>query len=566
MNSEPIHDAAAATDPPRSQHMSPVRAAHPTAEVDYCADVPVTGGPASDELMHRFWAYEAALMNDDLDAMSDLFSSDPGTMRADGAGTVVGPEQIAAYRNVRGGAPPRTVVEVQRRHLAEGVVLLHAITRPESGGTGQQTQVWRQEAGTWRVLVAHVATPAPAFDSRVWRVVGDPLEPADDRDRSNRAGPEAPLAGCSVAVKDLFSVRGHRIGAGSPAWLEQATPQTHNARAVEALLQAGATIRGIARTDEFAYSLAGTNAHYGTPPNPSAPTRISGGSSSGSASAVAQGQSHIGLGTDTGGSIRVPSAYQGLWGIRTTHGLISRDGLLPLAPSFDTVGWMSATADLLVATTSAMVDAAMDPHYSGPQAAAADGPLVLLEALTNLAEADVADAVRVAAAGLGARCEDGPSPHEAQAWRETFQTVQGAEAWATHGWWVSRHWDRMAPDVAARFAKARGLDPHIVCEARDHAQTLAVQLRELVGRRVVAVPSASCVAPEIALAHAGGTAVESARDATMALTSLAGLAGLPAVSVPLRTHSNLPCGLCLIGPAGSDLSLVRRARALTDDL
>ncbi len=106
---------------------------------------------------------------------------------------------------------------------------------------------------------------------------------------------------------------------------------------------------GISRTDEFAYSLAGTNAHFGTPPNPRAPRRISGGSSSGSVSAVALGHVSIGLGTDTGGSIRVPAAYQGVWGIRTTHGAVDRGGLLPLAPTFDTVGWFARTPALLAA-------------------------------------------------------------------------------------------------------------------------------------------------------------------------------------------------------------------------
>jgi Asp-tRNA(Asn)/Glu-tRNA(Gln) amidotransferase A subunit family amidase len=114
-----------------------------------------------------------------------------------------------------------------------------------------------------------------------------------------------PLTGMSVAVKDLFALEGHPIGAGNEEWLAQRSPETTTAPAAAALMTAGAVVAGIARTDEFAYSLAGTNAHYGTPPNPKAPDRISGGSSSGSASAVALGQATIGLGTDTGGSIRV---------------------------------------------------------------------------------------------------------------------------------------------------------------------------------------------------------------------------------------------------------------------
>jgi amidase len=167
------------------------------------------------------------------------------------------------------------------------------------------------------------------FDRRVWRVVGDPLV------RGARTAVTAlPLAGIAVAVKDLIAVAGQPVGAGNPAWLAEQQPQLRSAPALEALLAAGADVVGIARTDEFAYSLAGTNVHYGTPPNPAAPGAISGGSTSGPASAVALGQAAVGLGTDTGGSIRIPASYQGLVGIRTSHGAIDTAGELPLAPAF----------------------------------------------------------------------------------------------------------------------------------------------------------------------------------------------------------------------------------------
>ena len=178
------------------------------------------------------------------------------------------------------------------------------------------------------------------MDPTVWREYGTPLVTGCQG---------GPLRGETIAVKDLFSVAGHRIGAGNGAWLAQAEVETTTAPAVAKLLRAGADIAGIARTDEFAYSLAGTNAHYGTPPNPAAPERIPGGSTSGPASAVALGQATIGLGTDTGGSIRIPSSYQGLYGIRPTHGAVPVGGLIPLAPSFDTVGWITRDPATLIA-------------------------------------------------------------------------------------------------------------------------------------------------------------------------------------------------------------------------
>ncbi|UMG91467.1 amidase family protein [Nocardioides sp. TF02-7] len=161
------------------------------------------------------------------------------------------------------------------------------------------------------------------FDTRVWRERGDPLV---------AGAADGPLVGETVAVKDLFAVAGFRCGAGNPTLLAEAHPASAHAPVVARLLAAGASVRGIAQTDELAYSLAGTNHHHGTPPNPAAPGRVPGGSSSGPASAVALGEASIGLGTDTGGSVRVPAAYQGLFGIRTTHGAVDREGLVPLAP------------------------------------------------------------------------------------------------------------------------------------------------------------------------------------------------------------------------------------------
>ena len=181
-------------------------------------------------------------------------------------------------------------------------------------------------------------------------------------------------------MKDLYAVAGQRVGAGNPAWLERAPVEATTAWAVQRLLDAGADVTGITRTDEFAYSLAGTNAQYGTPPNPKAPRRISGGSSSGSASAVSLGHATIGLGTDTGGSIRVPAAYQGLWGIRTTHGLVPTAGLLPLAPSFDTVGWLTRSPELLARVGEVLL----------PDGPGGSDQLVVVPGLLDRAEPDVA--------------------------------------------------------------------------------------------------------------------------------------------------------------------------------
>ena len=150
-----------------------------------------------------------------------------------------------------------------------------------------------------------------------------------------------------LAVKDVFAVKGERNGAGNPSWFKAAKPAQQTASAVNKLMNEGCSFTGFTHTDELAYSLEGNNIHYGAAQNPKLKGHASGGSSMGSAAAVAANLADIGLGTDTGGSIRIPASYCGLFGIRPSHNVIEKDGLIPLAPPFDTIGWLTQNAELL---------------------------------------------------------------------------------------------------------------------------------------------------------------------------------------------------------------------------
>ncbi|QCR52284.1 DUF3225 domain-containing protein [Brachybacterium sp. SGAir0954] len=522
---------------------------------------PVPHGPDVPGLMDAFWAYETALMADDLPTLDALFAPGPDTLRGDAAGLLVGHEAISSFRGGRGGAPARRIVRVEVRALGERHAVVVAITELLRGGRGQQTQVWERGEGGWKVAVAHVAVAAPALDRRIWRVVGTPLVPA-----TTEGGP---LTGETVAVKDLFAVAGQRIGAGNPARLAEASPEPRHAAAVEALLGAGAAVTGIAATDELAYSLAGTSTHYGTPPNPRAPHRISGGSSSGSASAVSLGHASLGLGTDTGGSIRVPAAYQGLWGIRTTHGAVPRDGLLPLAPSFDTVGLLARTPGPLARAADVLLHdvdgAAAGTGRAGMLAGAA---LRTVPGLVELADGDVAEAIDAALRRWAGsrRMERAAAIDEAAhtAWLGAFRTIQAREAWQAHGDWVRVHEGDLGPDVAARFRTARTVTAEQERRAREVRAVAAEEVRGRLGGGVLVVPAASSVAPLLRDSAAGGPLIEAQRERTLRLTCLAGLAGLPAVTVPLRTAAGLPTGVTLVGPAGSDVELIHLAAALEE--
>lgn len=489
--------------------------------------------PVPHGLLQAFRAYESALMSDDVAALDALFADSPTTLRGDAAGLIVGHEQISAFRAARGGAPKRRIVQTHVQVIDEDHALIVGVTELDRGGRGLQTQLWardpvRIEYAGWQVTAAHVSAPEPAFDSRIWRIVGDPLISSHTADGA--------LSGETVAVKDLYAVAGFAVGAGSPAWLEQAPVTDSHSAVVASLLDAGASVRGITRTEEFAYSLSGLNAHYGAPPNPKAPGRIPGGSSSGSATAVALGQASIGLGTDTGGSIRVPAAYQGLYGIRTTHGAVSREGLHPLAKAFDAVGWMTRSAFLLQAVGDVLL----------PESpAVAVDEIRLVPSLVGIASDDVATAVSDALPDAKPLAW-APSLDE---WRQAFVTGQAYQAWQAHGAWLETRLDTLGEAVRGRFEMARAVTREQAAEARAVLAQARAEILDVVSDRVLAFPSASSVAP---------TAAEAAevRDDTLRLTCIAGIAGLPAVSIPVRTPTGLPAGLCLVAAPGRDRDLL----------
>lgn len=408
-------------------------------------------------------------------------------------------------------------------------------------------------------------------DTTVWRAVGDPL-----------LAPTAsgPLDGRTLAVKDLFALAGHRVGGGVPDLRADRGPAEETASSVAALLDAGAAVRGVAATDQLAYSIAGRNPFYGTPPNPAVPGALPGGSSSGPASAVALGEADIGVATDTAGSIRVPASYQGLWGLRTTHGVVSTDGVLPLAPSFDTVGWLTRdgqtladTASVLLATITVRPGAratgvAWDAPVGGDPALWGDPPsVVVAPAATACAEPGVrsafVDALARLAAG-GVLADVAPvGIGDVDRLSESFRVMQAAEAWRSWGRWLTAHPGAVIGDVAERFAAAAGITPGEARAARRAVRAAGQRISDTLGRRVLVLPSAASSAPP---ADAGPTAVQEARERTLSMTAIAAATGRPAVSVPVLAVDGAPVGLSLVGPRGSDLALVALGQRFAAEL
>jgi amidase len=371
-----------------------------------------------------------------------------------------------------------------------------------------------------------------------------------------RGSPGGPLADCTFAVKDLFDVEGWPTGGGNPDWLAEGGPATATSTAARRLIASGATLIGKTHTDELAYSLSGTNVHYGTPVNPNAPGRIPGGSSSGSAAAVAAGLVDFALGTDTGGSIRVPASYCGVFGLRPSWGRVPVDGVLALAPSYDTAG-------VFAPDPSGLRSAATALFGEECRGGAPVECLVVADDAWALADPAAGTALRLAVEKIGLPLEHvdlaGPSGG-LHGWAHAFRVLQGAEAWATHGGWINRCSPRFGPGIAERFAAASRISPTDVSVSGPVRRVAAERVRSLLdGRRVLAIPSACGPAP---LLGADLNLRKDVRDRTLQLTCIAGHAGAPVVAVPFVTDNGLPVGLSLIGTPGHDEQVLDLAVAV----
>ncbi|MEP4556116.1 amidase family protein [Cobetia amphilecti] len=440
------------------------------------------------------------------------------------------------------------------------------------------------------------------MDKRIYVAPARFSGPRGQRRQGQGGQGEGPLNGLRLVVKDLFAIKGERIGQGNPDLLARTPIERQTAPAVLALQQAGADYRARTTTDELAYSLNGTNAHFGTPENPRAPLRLPGGSSVGSAVAVVRGEAEIGLGTDTGGSIRVPSSYCGLYGLRPTHGRISMTGLKPLAPRFDTVGWMTRDLATLTQVSEVLMPATTATRLPAriillvPEGLAAGPYQRLLGPLSRRLES------------LGFQCERRMLSQTFMARAsEAFRILQGCEIRRTHQAWLSTpqqgpesRWPRLNPDIAARLKWCMTLSDTDEQAAEAKADTVRRWYRQQLAASQPASHQKGSEAPEEAGSRASHAQAEATSEAVfvlpttpgaspllgaslevmeayrhrlMGLTALAGLNGAPQLSLPWLTDDAArlpeeaappPWGVSLLGLPGRDESLLALACMLED--
>jgi amidase len=371
---------------------------------------------------------------------------------------------------------------------------------------------------------------------------------------------DGPLSGLTFAAKDIFDIAGYVTGGGNPDWKATHAPAEHTAWVVRVLVEAGATMVGKTITDEITRGIFGENAHYGTPVNPRAPGRVPGGSSSGSAAAVAGGLVDFALGSDTGGSVRVPSSFCGLYGLRPTHGRIPLDGILLQAPSYDTIGWFARDVDLFARVAALLLQSEI--RHARPNR------LVVAEDAFEVADRSVQDALRPVAdrigSLLGSCTTERLAPMQLSDWSGQQQILQGREAWETAKDWIDRVNPRFSFEVAERYRFASAIAEAEVEAAKSARETILARMNAVLANdAVVCLPTTPTPAPPRGERLSTRNVL---RPRISTLTSIAGTTGTPQINLPLAEVDGLPVGLSLLGARGSDEMLITFAREVTQVL
>lgn len=366
------------------------------------------------------------------------------------------------------------------------------------------------------------------------------------------------LADMRLAVKDLFHVKGIPTAAGNPKWSATHDIPKYNNSSVQKLLEHGAQYVGKTLTDELAYSLNGQNTHYPELLNPVTPERLVGGSSSGSAAAVASKQAEIGLGTDTGGSIRVPASYNGLFGIRTTQAAIACDNMVPLAPSFDTVGWLTSNIESLQRVASVL----FKTNNEVMNAPAFDVSSLKIFAPTNLIEkAEHAQQIYswIDALNIG---DITKAVLDADKLRtsKTFRVLQGAEIWQQHADWITQNEPDFAYDILKRIQWCEGLTVEQISKAKEQHEIIINDISTIFETHdILLLPTTPGCSP---LLSTPPSELANYREELMSLTSIAGLTGRPQIHLPLFNIKGAPCGLSLVANRHTDIQLILLANQL----
>ena len=358
------------------------------------------------------------------------------------------------------------------------------------------------------------------------------------------------LSHLTFGVKDIFDVAGYPTAFGSPDWLKSHPIPTETSSTILDLVNHGATLLGKTHTDELTYSILGKNAHFGTPVNPISPKQVPGGSSSGSAVAVAGKLVDFAIGSDTGGSVRTPASLCGIYGVRPTHGRISLDHARPLAKSFDTLGWFARDPKILYAVGKVLLNdqnSSSISHYE----------LIIADQAWNLISQELKELsllkIKTVFAAYQTTFSNIPDLN-LKDWANTFRIIQAYEIWQEHGRWASQHLDNFGPDIKDRFIYASTISTESASKAIHSRKEIQNVLDSILTKKILVIPTVSHFAP---LLESTPIQFEEFRQKSFQLLCIAGLGGLPQITLPLISTNQGAFGVSLVGAKDTDLDLLK---------
>jgi aspartyl-tRNA(Asn)/glutamyl-tRNA(Gln) amidotransferase subunit A len=384
---------------------------------------------------------------------------------------------------------------------------------------------------------------------------------ADAADARARSGVSlGPLDGAILTIKDLFDVKGEPTRAGSRI-LADAPPATDDAAVVKRLRAAGAVIVAKTNMSEFAFTAVGANPHYGTPGNPADRLRAPGGSSAGAAVAVADGMCEIAIGSDTGGSVRMPASFCGVVGFKPSKFRVPTEGAFPLSYTLDSIGPLAKTVAQCAAADAVL--SGESPSVVEPAAVAglrigvAQGlPLLDLDPTVSSRFASAVEALKRA----GARLSDESIPYWDDVARvQAKGSFSSVESFAIHRAWIDTRGDDYDPNVRVRIEAGRNvLAADYVLMQRERARLVRAMAERLADLDALVMPTTAIVAPT--LAEVATVAAFQAKNAIILRNAaFVNFFDLCAVSLPMPREGGLPAGLMLIAKNGDDRRLLRMA-------
>ena len=353
-----------------------------------------------------------------------------------------------------------------------------------------------------------------------------------------------PLSDLTFVVKDMCEIKGFKSSCGNPDFYEKCLPADDFAPFLKNILNKGATLKGITICDEFFYSLIGENGHYGTPANLNAPGCVPGGSSSGSAAALTTDLYDFSIGSDTGGSVRVPASFCGLLGIRPTHNRINTKGVYPMAPTFDTIGWFAKDVNTFKKVGFSILNQDDKTKTSFKD-------FVIAEDILELADLDIINLFNNYINNSFPEIKKiRLSKHNKDVIADNFRILQGGEIVENVIPWILKNKPKISPEINNRIEMAIKITKDEINQAVKFRENLKKEIELTLPEGLIALfPTTPFSSPKCGQSD---EQLSSYRKKLMEFTSIAGMTSRPQISIPKFKDNTGPIGISLLGWRYSD--------------